>query len=198
MRLIIATTNEGKLREYRYLFSGVIDLELVGLHPFRNVCEPAETGTTFEANAVIKAREYARQIGEWVLADDSGLEIATLGGDPGVRSARFGGEQTPYDEKIRMILNRLHDSMDRTARFVCVIAVARPDGVIATTAAGECLGEIAPAARGANGFGYDPVFVPRGYQRTFGEMSDDEKSVLSHRSRAADQIIRKMLDFIGV
>ena len=197
MRLIIATTNEGKLREYRELLSG-IGAEVDGLPAFHGLEEPAETGTTFEENAVIKAREYARQTGEWVLADDSGLEIAALGGAPGVHSARFGGEGSAYVEKIAMILDRLRGAADRSARFVCVIAVARPDGEIAATARGECRGEIAQHPRGSNGFGYDPVFVPAGHRLTFGEMTDEEKSALSHRGRAAERIIRKMLDFIGV
>jgi XTP/dITP diphosphohydrolase len=133
-----------------------------------------------------------------VLADDSGLEITALGGSPGVHSARFGGEGSSYEEKIRMILDLLDGEEDRTARFACLIAVARPDGTIVATASGECRGEIARAPNGSNGFGYDPVFIPDGFDRTFGEMSDDEKRTLSHRARASEQIIRKMLDFIGV
>ena len=197
MRLIIATTNQGKLREYRDLLSG-IRADLDGLSAFEGLREPAETGATFEENAAIKAREYARQTGEWVLADDSGLEIATLGGAPGVHSARFGGEGSAYAEKIGMILDRMRGAEDQSARFVCVIAVARPDGTIAATAMGECPGEIATQPRGSNGFGYDPVFVPRGHARTFAEMTDEEKSALSHRALAAKQIIHRMLDFIGV
>ena len=197
MKLIIGTTNDGKLMELRELFSGV-DVELEGLHRFPHLIEPLENGETFEENAVIKASEYARQTGEWALADDSGLEINALGGAPGVHSARFGGSDSTYHEKIRMILDRLEDTEDRSARFLCVIAVARPDGEIAAIATGECHGEIVREPRGPNGFGYDPIFTPDGYDRTFGEMTDDEKSLLSHRSRAAEQIIRRMLDFIGV
>lgn len=197
MRLIIATTNEGKLREYRELLSG-IGAELDGLYAFPGLREAVESGGTFEENAAIKAREYALQTREWVLADDSGLEVAALGGEPGVNSARFGGAAVGYDEKIRMILDRLRGAADRTARFTCVIALARPDGSIAATATGVCTGVVAAAPRGSNGFGYDPVFVPEGHDRTFGEMHDEEKSALSHRARATEQIIRKMLDFIGV
>ena len=197
MRLIIATTNPGKLREYRELFSG-FEAELESLRAFDDLEVPAETGATFAENAVIKAREYARQTGELVLADDSGLEITALGGAPGVHSARFGGDGSAYEEKIGMILDRMRGAEDRSARFVCVIAVARPDGTVAATATGECLGGIADGPRGSNGFGYDPVFVPLGHERTLAEMTDEEKSALSHRGRAAEQIIRKMLDFIGV
>lgn len=197
MKLVIATTNEGKLKEYRDLLS-TLNIELAGLHSFDGLEEPVENGDTFEANAAIKARSYARQTGEWVLADDSGLEIAALGGAPGVRSARFGGAGSGYEEKIEIVQQMLKGKADRSARFVCVIAVARPDGSVAATAFGECRGEIAAEARGANGFGYDPVFVPEGRSRTFGEMTDAEKRSLSHRGRAANEIIRKMLDFIGV
>ena len=197
MRLIIATTNKGKLREYEDLLSGS-GIRLEGLDRFEGLTEPVESGDSFQTNAEIKALEYARQTGEWVLADDSGLEVSALGGAPGVNSARFGGADSDYEKKMRLVLDSLSSAVDRTARFVCVIAVARPDATIAATALGECRGEIADAPRGMNGFGYDPLFIPEGHTRTFGEMSDAEKRSLSHRSRAADEIIQKLLDFIGV
>ena len=133
-----------------------------------------------------------------MLADDSGLEVAALNGAPGVLSARFGGELSGYDERMRLLLNSMRGASDRSARFACSICVAKPDGTLAATAFGECRGTIADRPRGANGFGYDPVFIPERYERTFGEMTDEEKRSLSHRGRAAEQIIRKMLDFIGV
>ena len=197
MRLLIATTNKGKLREYEELLGG-LDVQLEGLSAFSGAAEPVEDGDSFETNAVIKAREYARQTGEWVLADDSGLEVFALGGAPGVNSARYGGADSDYDHKMRLMLGSISADIDRSARFVCVIAVARPDGSIAATAEGECRGTIADAPRGSNGFGYDPLFIPEGHMRTFGEMTDAEKRSLSHRARAGDEIIRKMLDFIGV
>lgn len=196
-RLIIATTNKGKLREYEQLLAGT-GVRADSLADFDGLTEPVEDGESFQANAEIKAREYALQTGEWVLADDSGLEIKALGGAPGVNSARFGGDGTTYEQKMGMILDSLAGAGDRSARFVCVIAVARPDGSIAAVSVGECRGEIADAPRGSNGFGYDPFFTPEGHTRTFGEMSDAEKRSLSHRARAADEIIPKMLDFIGV
>ena len=196
-RLIIATTNKGKLREYEEML-GRLDLELDGLSAFDELKEPVEDGDSFRANAEIKAREYALQTGEWVLADDSGLEVSALGGEPGVNSARFGGPDTDYAHKMSLILNSLSSAADRSARFVCVIAIARPDGSIAATSEGEVCGAIADAPRGSNGFGYDPIFIPEGLTRTFGELTDAEKHSLSHRGRAADEIIRKMLDFIGV
>ena len=197
MRLIIATTNQGKLREYRELLSE-LGVELDGLRSFEGLVEPLENGATFEENAVIKAASYARQTGEWVLADDSGLEVAALAGAPGVHSARFGGVGAGYVEKMTIVLENLAGAEDRSARFACVIAVARPDGAIAATAVGECRGRITDSPKGANGFGYDPIFMPEGYGRTFGELTNVEKSALSHRGRAAKQIIRRMLDFIGV
>lgn len=196
MRIVIATTNPGKTREYRELLRP-LRVELAGLDEFTALREPPENGDSFGENAEIKARGYAEQISEWVLADDSGLEVAALDGAPGVHSARYGGD-AGYPEKIALLLDRMEDATDRSARFVCVISVARPDGSIAATALGECRGTIAYAPRGSNGFGYDPVFVPEGFDRTFGQMSDEEKRSLSHRGRAADEIIRKMLDFIGV
>lgn len=196
-RLLIATTNKGKLREYREILGGT-GLELAGLNVFDGLNEPVEDGESFRANAELKAREYALQTGEWVLADDSGLEVSAIGGAPGVNSARFGGPDADYAQKMRLILDSLANADDRSARFVCVIAVARPDGSIAAYAEGECRGKIADAPRGSNGFGYDPIFIPDGYERTFGELSDAEKHSLSHRGRAANEIIRKMLDFIGV
>ena len=196
-RLIIATTNKGKMREYDQLLGG-IGFRVDSLADFDELTEPVEDGDSFRANAEIKAREYALQTGEWVLADDSGLEINALEGAPGVNSARFGGGDTDYGHKMRLILDTLSRAEDRSARFVCVIAVARPDGSIAAVSIGECRGEIADAPRGSNGFGYDPFFTPEGHTRTFGEMTDAEKRSLSHRARAAGEIIPKMLDFIGV
>ena len=195
--MIIATTNKGKLREYEEML-GVIGLELSGLEAFNDLTEPIEDGDSFRANAEIKAREYALKTGEWVLADDSGLEVSALGGAPGVNSARYGGADADYAQKMELILDSIINADDRSARFVCVIAVARPDGSIAAASEGECRGSIADAPRGSNGFGYDPIFIPEGHTRTFGELADAEKRSLSHRGRAADEIIRKMLDFIGV
>ena len=197
MQLIIATTNKGKLREYEDLLVG-LDVRLEGLDAFEGLAKPVEDGDSFVVNAEIKAREYARQTGEWVLADDSGLEVSALSGAPGVNSARFGGADSDYAQKMNLIINSLSTAGNRSARFVCVIAVARPDGSIAATSLGECRGTIAEAPRGTNGFGYDPLFIPEGSIRTFGEMTDAEKQSLSHRAHAVEEIIRKMLDFIGV
>lgn len=198
-RLLIATGNNGKLREFVDLLSG-LPFPLIGLGDVARVPEPLETGDTFLENAAIKAGSYAEQTGEWVLADDSGLEVTALGGAPGVHSARFGRADTAHSRKIDILLDRMSSVKvpDRAARFVSVIVIARPDGTVVLQAEGECRGTIAESPRGANGFGYDPIFLPDGFDKTFGELSSEQKRAISHRGRASKEIVRKMLDFIGV
>lgn len=198
-RVLIATGNKGKIREFDFLLRP-LQIVLVALSDFPHIDEPAETGSTFTANAELKASYYARQTGEWSIADDSGLEIDILDGRPGVLSARYGGVETSYEDKMHLVLNKLGDATkdQRGAQFVSVIALADPSGEIRFTAEGICRGSIADAPRGSNGFGYDPIFVPDGFDRTFGEMSDAEKRSLSHRGKASLQFIRKMSDFTGV
>lgn len=197
-RLLIATGNAGKLREYREMFAEM-PFNVCGLDEFPDAFEPDETGATFEQNAAIKARSYAEQTAMWVLADDSGLEITALGGAPGVQSARFAGRETSFAQKMSVVLDLMKNSVEseRAARFVCVIALARPDGEIEFTATGVCEGTIAESHRGSGGFGYDPIFVPEGFDRTFGELPDGVKREISHRGRAASIIIRYLLDFIA-
>ena len=197
--LVLATSNAGKVLELRELF-GQVPVKLKSLNDFPAICDVEETGSTFYENAVIKARGFAVQTGELSLADDSGLEIEALGNAPGVYSARFAGENTGYDVKIAKLLKLLDDTGDklRRARFVCVMALADGDGRVIHTAEGICPGSIGADPRGKNGFGYDPIFIPDGYDRTFGELEDDTKSVMSHRALAARLILRYLLDFIGV
>ena len=197
--LVLATSNAGKVLELRELF-GKVPVKLKSLNDFTAICDVEETGSTFYENAVIKARGFAVQTGELSLADDSGLEIEALGNAPGVYSARFAGENTGYDVKIAELLKLLDDTGDklRRARFVCVMALADRDSRIIRTAEGICPGSISADPRGKNGFGYDPIFIPDGYDRTFGELEDDTKCVMSHRALAARLILRYLLDFIGV
>jgi non-canonical purine NTP pyrophosphatase (RdgB/HAM1 family) len=197
--LVLATGNPGKVRELRELFRAV-PFELKSLRDFGGIVDVAETGSTFEENAILKARGFASQTGEISLADDSGLEVESLGNAPGVLSARFAGADAGYDVKIRTLLRMIEETADhaRRARFVCVMAIADPGGNVLNIARGVCSGTIAREPRGTNGFGYDPVFVPDGYDQTFGELSDEVKSQVSHRSRAAQLIIRYLLDFTGV
>ncbi len=165
-------------------------IELKGLKDF-NVQEVEETGTTFEANSRLKASSYALQTGCWTLADDSGLEVKALGNSPGVRSARFAGEGSSDEENVRKLLDELSQTIEnaRVARFVCAMSVSDGKGNIQFTSEGTCEGRIAEVAKGVNGFGYDPVFIPKGFDQTFGELTDEIKERLSHRSKALKKII---------
>jgi len=194
--LLIATHNLGKVNEFRRLL-GNLPFKLTDLRDLPEMPVIDETGTTFEANARLKAVGYARASGMHTIADDSGIEVAALDGAPGVHSARFAGAETGYDVKTSRLLGAMDESMsrDRTARFVSHIVFADPNGNVVFEADGICDGSIADRPRGTNGFGYDPVFVPKGFTKTFGELSDDVKEEISHRARAAVKIIRFLRDF---
>ena len=199
LELLIATSNRGKVREIKDLF-GTAPVRLRSLLDFPLIEEVPETGSTFEENAILKARGYALQTGFWSLADDSGLEIAALGNAPGVLSARYGGDDTGFAEKMSMLLEEMERSEHehRDARFVCAMALADASGEILMTSEGICKGTIAPKTRGTGGFGYDPMFIPSGYEMTFGELPDEVKREISHRALASRIIIRYLLDFIAV
>jgi XTP/dITP diphosphohydrolase len=181
--LCIATSNPGKLREMRALLEG-LDCEVHGLERVPGLVFPAE-GDDYGRNAAEKALCVARRAGCLALADDSGLEVAGLGGAPGPRSARFGAAGLDDAGRARALLEALAGMRGeaRAARFVCVVALADPQGEVAT-ARGECHGRILEAARGAGGFGYDPVFAAGGHERSFAELDPAQKSALSHRGRA--------------
>lgn len=183
--LLIATYNPGKIRELESLL-GALPLRLRSLREFPTVREVDETGATFAENAVLKATGYARQTRLWTLADDSGLEVEALGGAPGVFSARYGGPEASDADRVRLLLEELSRVNDRQrrARFVSVIAIADPDAQLSNVAEGICDGHLAYAPRGTNGFGYDPIFIPDGYEQTFGELTDEVKKSISHRARA--------------
>lgn len=182
MQILAATTNTHKLKEFRSILEahGITCMSPGGIG---GIPEVPEDGDTFEANALAKATVVARETGHPVFADDSGLEVFALDGEPGVRSARYAGSNATDAERINKLLRRLRDDDDRSARFVCVIAVASPSGPVGTKA-GEIRGTIAHVARGLNGFGYDPVFIPTGYMQTFGELPAEVKNGLSHRATA--------------
>lgn len=197
--LLIATRNPAKVTEITDMLTP-IGITAVSLAAFEGICEVEETGGTFAENAVLKARGYALQTGLAALADDSGLEVAALGGRPGVLSARYGGEGLAFPEKMSLLLHELETSgsTDRSARFVSSIALTSSEGEIIASEDGTCDGHLAFEPRGEGGFGYDPIFVPEGYDRTFGELSGAIKAQISHRSRAFSRIMPILRRFFGV
>lgn len=196
---MLATGNAGKIRELRRLLSA-LPLELLALSDFKDAPDVDETGATYSENAELKAATFAAFTKHLAVADDSGLEIEALGNLPGVRSARFAGAGAGYDVKIPRLLSMLDATGDehRRARFVCVASVADRRGDILCSVEGVCDGRIAEGPRGDCGFGYDPIFIPDGFDLTFGELPDDVKRQISHRARAVSQIVRYLLDFIAV
>ena len=192
--LLIATKNAGKIKELKKLLIG-LPIQIKCLDAFSNITEPEEAGATFAENAVLKAKYYALQTKLWALADDSGLEVKALNGAPGIFSARYAGENATDEEKIKKILQKLNNIKDRRARFVCTMAVADEIGEIKLIADGICDGIIALTASGANGFGYDPIFIPDGFSQTFGELSEQVKQKISHRAQATEKIIQHLRRF---
>lgn len=192
-KLLLATGNPGKARELAGLLAGV-PWEMVGLRQLGLTAQVEETGATFEENAAQKARAYAALSGLTTLADDSGLEVEALGGEPGVRSARYAGPHASDAERVRYLLARLKGVPweQRQARFRAVIVIATPQGHV-TLCQGECRGLIALEPRGSGGFGYDPIFYFPELGRTMAELSPQEKSRVSHRAQAA-QAARAVLE----
>lgn len=184
MKLVIATRNKHKVEEIGDILSG-LDVELVLSSEFPDVPDVEEDGATLEANAVKKACVVSDATGLPALADDTGLEVDALGGAPGVYSARYSGEPPDYRRNNDKLLRELDGvpEAERTARFRCVVALARP-GADVTTVEGVTAGRILTERRGAGGFGYDPLFLPEGHERTYAEMSAAEKNALSHRGKA--------------
>ncbi len=184
-KLLLATSNMGKLNEYRGLFKG-LPFDMVSPADEGISIEVEETGTTFEENARLKATILAEASGLLTLADDSGLEVDALDGEPGVRSARYAGEGASDRERIDYLLSRLVNVpwQDRTARFRCVIALAAPGGET-EVCSGECRGYINFEPKGENGFGYDPVFYLPEMEKTMAEIPEEVKNRISHRAEAA-------------
>lgn len=184
LRLLLATTNAGKLREIRALLEG-LPIELVGLADVPAVDAPEETGATFAENARLKAEYYARATGLEAVAEDSGLEVDALGGEPGVNSARYGGPDATYPAKFALIYRALRSAGQTTspARFVCALALAGPEG-LRFESRGVVEGRIAPAPAGDGGFGYDPIFFYPPYGCTLAEVPAFQKAAVSHRGQA--------------
>ena len=192
LKILIATTNSAKVAEYRRLLAG-IPLELTTPVLEKVTHHPEETGSTFEENALLKARFYSGATGLVALADDSGLEVDALGGSPGVRSARFGGADATDQDRNRLVLTELEGvpQAQRSARFRCVIALAWPNGR-QETFDGTCEGYIASQPGGDAGFGYDPIFYFPELGKTFGEVGPDVKNQHSHRGKAARKVLQRL------
>jgi XTP/dITP diphosphohydrolase len=184
-KLLLATNNRGKAREYKSLLSGV-PFELVTPAEVAITTEVAETGQSFEENAKLKAATLAAESRLLTLADDSGLEVDALGGEPGTLSARYAGENASDSDRVNYLLAKMQDVHEgkRQARFVCVIAIATPQGDV-EFCSGECQGVIALKPKGNRGFGYDPVFYLPELGRTMAELPPEEKNRISHRGKAA-------------
>jgi len=195
-RLLLGTRNPGKVKEITTILAGVGWL-FSSLQEFANVGPAAEDGVTYAENAIAKAQFYAAATGLLALADDSGLEVAALAGAPGVYSARYAGEGASDADRRALLLSELArvDSRDRRARFVAAVAIATPSGSVLNISEGICEGTIIFEPRGTGGFGYDPLFVPNGYDQTFAELSDEVKNLISHRARALMQT-RDSLDHL--
>ena len=187
MKLYVATGNAHKLQEISQMLPG---FEIVAENPG----DVEENAPDFAGNALIKVRAIAgSRRGEWCMADDSGLEVEALGGEPGVRSARYAGTHGDTAANNELLLRNLEGVDNRAARFVCAIALVSPDGR-EFSVEGSCKGRIIASAAGAKGFGYDPLFVPDGFGQTFAELSAEEKNALSHRGRALAEAQKVLKD----
>lgn len=193
MKLVLATRNNGKVQEISEMLEAQTELQLLSLHSYPDAPVVVEDGTTYEENAIKKASAMATYTGHLTIADDSGLEVDALDGAPGVHSARYGGENASDQDRITKLLDAIQGVPDdqRSGRFICVVAIAdslsQPEVV-----RGVCEGRIIHTPRGEAGFGYDPVFVPAGYDKTFAELGDQIKNRISHRAKALDKA-RKLL-----
>ena len=184
-KLIIGTGNVAKLREIKTILADV-PYELVSLADFNDIETPPENGATYNTNAMLKAKSYAMQTGLLTLADDSGLEVEALNWGPGVMSARYAGDDASDADRRSLLISELTKQAykRRTARFVCVVAIADSAAGVVNVSEGVCNGRITDVERGLGGFGYDPLFVPNGYDLTFAELPDAVKNEVSHRGRA--------------
>lgn len=196
-KIIFATTNEGKMKEIRMIMKD-LDVELLSLKDADIHVDIEENGKTFEENAIIKAKTICELTGEMVLADDSGLEVDYMDKAPGVFSARYLGEETPYEVKNKAIIERLKDAKgsERSARFVCAIAAVFPDGKVITTR-GTVEGLIGYEEKGTNGFGYDPIMYVPEYDMTTAEMESELKNQISHRGKALRLMKEKIYENIS-
>ena len=191
MRILVATMNEGKLREYERLLADVPGLELETMASLSEPVDVLEDRDTFTGNALKKATAIAAASGMACLADDSGLEVDALGGRPGVYSARYAGEGATDAENNAKLIEELlgKAGQERTARFRCAIAIVDSAGRALATVEGACEGRIGDEPKGTHGFGYDPLFIPKGYDQTMAELGLETKNEISHRAKAAAKLV---------
>lgn len=197
-KIIFASNNEGKIKEVKQICSDM-NVEIISMKEAGIELDIEENATTFEENALIKAEAIMKVTGQITIADDSGLEVDYLGGEPGVYSARYMGHDTPYDIKNQAIIDRLKgvEEKDRTARFVCAMAAVFPDGRHFTTR-GTMEGIIGYEIKGSNGFGYDPIVYLPQYQKTSAELSPEEKNKISHRGEALEKLKNQLTEYISL
>ncbi|EKC6415141.1 XTP/dITP diphosphatase [Staphylococcus pseudintermedius] len=182
--IVIASSNQGKINDFKVIFS---EDNVIGINEMIEDFDVEETGTTFEENARLKSEAAAKLLNATVIADDSGLEVAALNGEPGVYSARYAGVQKSDEANIEKVLKGLENEENRAARFVCVISMTTATGET-TTFKGTVEGEITLSQIGENGFGYDPIFLITERQKTMAQLTAEEKSEISHRRKAIDQL----------
>lgn len=194
MEVVIASQNKGKIEEIKEIFSD-LEIKFLSLNDYPHLPVLHEDEQTFEENAVKKAKIISQLTQKVTLSDDSGLEVDYLNGAPGVRSARFGGDEITEAARNQKLLKLLENVPlpKRKARFKCIIAIAIPEGEI-TTLSGECEGMINLESRGNQGFGYDPIFIPKGYNKTFGELDKRIKNKISHRFKALSKAKKILLE----
>ena len=195
-KILLATNNEGKLRSMRVLLAGLA-VQVVSPAELGIDLDVPEDGATYRENARLKARAFAAASGLPSIADDSGLEIRSLGGWPGVHSVRFAGPNVSLERRKEIILARLRGVLDRSARFVCVVSLAESDKILAE-AEGILEGVMLEAEQGSGGFGYDPIFRPLGMTRTLAEISEDEKATFTHRARAITALLPQLVAQLGL
>lgn len=188
--LVLASTNMHKIRELRAMIKSCLPFDLLSLCDFPDYAPPEETGTSFEENAILKAVHAAKTLHRWVIADDSGLVVPALGGSPGIHSRRYAGNSATDADNRKKLLDAMQHLLteDRNAFFECCIALASPYGLKKWTR-GACEGIILPKERGGCGFGFDPLFLKHGYNKTFSELEEAVKNRISHRRKALDKIL---------
>jgi XTP/dITP diphosphohydrolase len=190
MELVLATTNLHKIREFRDMLKSYKHLDVLSLLNFPTYTPPPEKAQSFKENAILKAQDAAKVLQKIVLADDSGLVVPSLGGEPGVISKRYAGEEATDAENRQKLLKALEEKMEpeRSAYFECCLAIATPQGLLKSVN-GTCEGMIIKEERGRNGFGYDPLFVKNDYDKTFAELNEETKNRISHRRKALEKLI---------